>query len=163
MIDHKNECIWKTLWKSYNNKPLSNHKWTWCLDLYMHLSVMSTVILKFFHSITLRWRHNERDSVSNHQPQDCLLNRLFRRRSKKTSKLRVTGLCVGNSPGTAEFPAQMASYAEIFPFDDVIMILFCTDVPNYCIMTQCTDNIFCTFSLMLIWKERLTCANFAPN
>ena len=34
------------------------------------------------------------------------------RRSKKTSKLRVNGLCVGNSPGTGEFPAQMASYAE---------------------------------------------------
>ena len=31
------------------------------------------------------------------QPHDCLLNRLFRRKSKKTSKLRVTGLCVGNS------------------------------------------------------------------
>ena len=62
--------------------------------------------------ITLRWRHNERDSVSNHQPHDYLLNRLFRRRLKKSSKLRVTGLCVGNSPGTGEFPAQMASYAE---------------------------------------------------
>ena len=45
----------------------------------------------------LQWRHNRRDSVSNHQPHDCLLNRLFRRRSKKTSKLRVTGLCAGNS------------------------------------------------------------------
>ena len=43
---------------------------------------------------------------------DCFLNRLFRRRSKKTSKLRVTGLCAGNSPGTGEFPAQMASNAE---------------------------------------------------
>ena len=62
--------------------------------------------------VTLRWCHNERDSVSNHQPSDCLLNRLFRRRSKKTSKLRVTGLCAGNSPGTGEFPAQMASNAE---------------------------------------------------
>ena len=62
--------------------------------------------------VALRWRHNGRDSVSNHQPHDCLLNRLFRRRSKKTSKLRVTGLCVGNSPGTGEFPAQMASNAE---------------------------------------------------
>ena len=27
----------------------------------------------------------------------------------------------GNSPGTGEFPAQMASNAEMFPFDDVIM------------------------------------------
>ena len=56
--------------------------------------------------------HNEHDGVSNHQPYDCLLTRLFRRRLKKTSKLRVTGLCVGNSPVTAEFPAQKASNAE---------------------------------------------------
>ena len=60
------------------------------------------------------------DGVSNHQLHDCLLNRLFRRRSKKTSKLRVTGLCEGNSPVTGEFPAQ-TSNAEMFPFDDVIM------------------------------------------
>ena len=51
----------------------------------------------------LQWRHNVRDSVSNHQPHDCLL---------KTSKLRVTGLCAGNSPGAGEFPAQMASNVE---------------------------------------------------
>ena len=62
--------------------------------------------------LTLQWRHNGRDSVSNHQPHHCLLNRLFRRRSKKISKLCLTGLCAGNSPGTGEFPAQMASYAE---------------------------------------------------
>ena len=31
---------------------------------------------------------------------------------KKTSKLRVTGVCVENSPGTGEFPAQMASNVE---------------------------------------------------
>ena len=53
-----------------------------------------------------------RDGVSNLQPRDCLLNRLFRRRSKKTSKLRATGLCAENSPVTGEFPAQMASSAE---------------------------------------------------
>ena len=34
------------------------------------------------------------------------------RRSKKTPKLRVTGLCAGNSPVTGEFAAQMASNAE---------------------------------------------------
>ena len=60
----------------------------------------------------LRWRHNGRNSVSNHQPYDCLLNRLFSGRSNKTSKLRVTGLCAGNSPGTGEFPSQMVSNAE---------------------------------------------------
>ena len=36
----------------------------------------------------------------NNRRIDGLLNRLFRRRSKKTSKLRVTGLCEGNSPVT---------------------------------------------------------------
>ena len=36
--------------------------------------------------------HNERDDVSNHQAHDWLLNHLFRRRSKKTSKVRLTGL-----------------------------------------------------------------------
>ena len=51
---------------------------------------------------SLQWRHEERDGVSNHQPRDCLLNRLFRRRSKKTSKLRVSGLCAGNSPVTTQ-------------------------------------------------------------
>ena len=62
--------------------------------------------------MVLQWRHYEHDGVSNHQPHDCLLKRFFRRRSKKTSKLRVTGLCEGNSPVTGEFPAQMASNAE---------------------------------------------------
>ena len=60
----------------------------------------------------LLWRHNEHDVVSYHERYDCLLNRLFRRRSKKTSKLRVTGICAGNSPVTGEFPAQRASDAE---------------------------------------------------
>ena len=71
----------------------------------------STLIFQAYFT-TLQWRHNGRDSVSNHQPHDCFLNRLFRHSSKKTSKLRVTGLCAGNSPGTGEFPAQMTSNAE---------------------------------------------------
>ena len=62
--------------------------------------------------LSLQWRHNGHDSISNHQPHDCLLNHLFRRRSKKISKFRITGLCVGNSPGTSEYSAQMTSNAE---------------------------------------------------
>ena len=61
---------------------------------------------------SLQWRHNERDGVSNHQPHGCLLNCLVWRRSKNTPKLRVTGLCAGNSPVTGEFPAQRASNTE---------------------------------------------------
>ena len=48
-----------------------------------------------------------------------------RRRSKKTSKLRVTGLCEGNSPLTGEFPHKGPVTRKMFLFDDVIMcILF---------------------------------------
>ena len=56
---------------------------------------------------TFHWRHNELDGVSDHQPRYCLLTCLSRHRLKKTSKLRVTGLCEG----------------KMFPFDDVIMNL----------------------------------------
>ena len=62
--------------------------------------------------ITLLWRHNGCYGVWNHQPQDCLPNRLFRCSWKKTSKLRITGLCAGNSPVTGELPTQRASNAE---------------------------------------------------
>ena len=72
-------------------------------------------------SASLRWRQNGRDSVSNHQPHDCLFNRLFRRRSKKTSKLRVTGLCVGNSPRPVNSPHKGPVTRKMFPFDDIIM------------------------------------------
>ena len=59
----------------------------------------------------------------NHQPHVCLLSRLFRRSSKKASKLHVTSICAGNSPMAGEFPAQRASNAEMFRFDDVIMFV----------------------------------------
>ena len=71
---------------------------------------------------TLHWHHNGHDGVSNHQPHGCLLKRLFRRRSKKTSKLRVTGFCVGNSPGPVNSPHKGPVTRKTFPFDDVIML-----------------------------------------
>ena len=69
----------------------------------------------------LHWRHYDHDGASNHQPHGCLLNRFFRCRSKKTSKLRVTGLCVGNSPGPVNSPHKGPVTRKMFPFDDVIM------------------------------------------
>ena len=104
-------------WLSWNGSTQS--RWSYndlmmilCQTLLdMTLSTTLTLCYKPM-AYTLLWRHNEHDSVSNYQPHSCLLNRLFRRRSKKTSKPCVTGLCVGNSPGTGEFPAQRASNAE---------------------------------------------------
>ena len=73
---------------------------------------------------TFHWRHNWYDSVSNHQPRDCLLDCLFRCRPKKTSKLRVTAW-----PLWVEFtgdrwfncPHKRPVTRKMFPFDDVIM------------------------------------------
>ena len=67
---------------------------------------------KYVYFWPLQWRHNGHDRVSNHQPHECLFNHLFRSRSKKTSKLYVTGLCAGNSPGIGESPTQMTSNTE---------------------------------------------------
>ena len=103
--------------------PLLTH-WSWSLALsYRYVPSGTCGLSMLWYSVIgplywqrsakpLQWRHNDHDCVSNHQPHGCLLKRLFRHRSKKTSKLRDTGLCVGNSPGTGEFPAQMASNAE---------------------------------------------------
>ena len=81
--------------------------------------------------LTLQWRHDEHDSVSNHQSHGCLLNRSFGRRSKKTSKLRVTGLCAGNSPGPVNSPHKGPVTRKMFPFDDVIMIWTWTGDKHY--------------------------------
>ena len=62
-----------------------------------------------------QWRHNERDGVSNHRRLDGLFHRLFRRRSKNTLKLRVAGLCEGNSQMTGDFPHQGPVTWKLFP------------------------------------------------
>ena len=77
--------------------------------------------------VSLHWRHNYHDGVSNHQPHGCLFNRSFRRRSKKTSKLRVTGLCVGNSPGPVNSSHKGPVTRKMFPFDYVIMLCVSSD------------------------------------
>ena len=68
---------------------------------------------------TLQRRRRERDGVSNHQPHDCSLNRLFRRRSNKPSKLRVTCLFEGNSSVNSPHKDQVTR--KMVPVDDVII------------------------------------------
>ena len=98
--------------------------------LFQTLSPIRLVIIQLGSVITwlntilsLHWCHNERDDISNHQPHHCLLNRILRCRSKKTSKLCVTGLNAGNSPVTGEFLHKWPVTRKMFPFDDVIMLM----------------------------------------
>ena len=70
---------------------------------------------------SLQWHHNGRDSVSHHQPHDCLLRRLFRRRAKKTLKIRVTGFVWGIHRRPVNSPPKWPVMRKMSPFDDVIM------------------------------------------
>ena len=90
----------------------SNQYWT-------YPSTLQRPEFRGYLGLPLQWRHNENDGVSNHRRLDCLLSRLFRRRSKNTSKSRVTGLCEGNSPVSCEFPHGGPVKRTIFPFDAV--------------------------------------------
>ena len=91
---------------------------------------------------TLQCRHNGRDDVSNHQPHDCLHKRLFRRRSKKTSRLRVTGLCTGNHRWPVNSPHKWPVTRKMFPFDDVIMNSFISGYHIAANFYSCHDGSF---------------------
>ena len=70
---------------------------------------------------TLQWRYNGRDSVSNHQPRDCLLNLLFRRRSRKHQSSASLAFVRGIHRGPVNSPHKWPVTRKMFPFDDVIM------------------------------------------
>ena len=74
---------------------------------------------------SLQWHHNERHGVSNHRRLNCLFNCWSRRRSKKTSKLRVTGLGGGIMWW---IPCTRPVTRKTFPFGDVIMLLVSLDI-----------------------------------
>ena len=71
--------------------------------------------------LTLQWRHNAHDGVSNNRRHDCLFNRLFRHKSRKTPKLPVTGFLRGIHRSPANSPHKGPVTRIMFPFDDVIM------------------------------------------
>ena len=126
-------------------KPSLGHEWVitslikqpvWLLLIHIIITVKTSqkksplgVMKCSVHTICTR--HNGLDGVSNHQPYDYLLSRLFRRRSKKTSKLRVTGLqvCGEFTGGPVNFPHKWPVTRKMFPFDDVIMVYLPTTSP----------------------------------
>ena len=70
------------------------------------------LVLFCFWSSSLVAQHTTVTSQWARWRLDCLLNRLFRRISKKTAKLGVIGLCEGNPAVIGGFPSQRASNAE---------------------------------------------------
>ena len=102
-----------------------------CYSWYTVYSIKYAFSFVWLWSYPLQWHHYEHDGIPNHQTHDCLLKCLFKHRSKKTSKLRITGLCEGNSPVNSEGNSPVNSLhkgpvtRKMFPFDDVIMSVTC--------------------------------------
>ena len=107
----------------------------WKISEWYHYDCQWSIPCLRYFARSLPWRHTGRDIVSNHQPHDYLINCSFRRRSKKTSKLRVTCFCAGNSPVTGEFPAQKASDAKNVSIwwrhHDLTIISFATNLNGH--------------------------------
>ena len=73
--------------------------------------------------IPLRWRHHEHDSVSNHQPHHCLLNRLLRADQRKHQSSASLAFVRGIHQGPVNSPHKWPVTRKMFPFDDVIMTI----------------------------------------
>ena len=69
----------------------------------------------------LRWRHNGRDSDSNHQPHHCLLNRYSDADQRKHQSSASLAFVWGIHRGSVNSPHKWPVTRKMFPFDDVIM------------------------------------------
>ena len=87
----------------------------WSVDIVIH------VIFVLESWMTLRWRHNDHSGVSNHQSHGCLLNRLFRCKSKKHQSSASLAFVREIHRGPVNFPHKWPVTRKMFPFDDVIM------------------------------------------
>ena len=72
-------------------------------------------------AISLQWRHNGRDGISNYQPHDCLLNRLFRRRQRKHQSSTSLAFVWGIHRWLVNSLHKWSVMRKMSPFDDVIM------------------------------------------
>ena len=97
------------LW--YINKEFCRNNiahWDHCKDITTRKDMFS-----------LQWRHNGRDSVSNHQRLDYLLNSFFRRRKQQSSASLAFVRGIHRWPVTS--PHKGPATRKMFSFDDVII------------------------------------------
>ena len=132
-------CLWFKLWPSL--KRTGSHCGYLIVNDYTRNTARGSQCKDIVFR-SLQRRHNERDGVSNHRRLDCLHKCLFRRRSKKRSKFRVTGLCEGihrwpmNSPHKGPvitrkcFHLMTSSYA-VGGYKAVVARPFCFKATKY--------------------------------
>ena len=72
--------------------------------------------------VSLQWRFNGRDVVSNHQPQDCLLNVYSGVDQRKHQSSASLAFVWGIHRWSVDSPHKGPVTRRMFPFDDVIMV-----------------------------------------
>ena len=107
----------------------------------------------------LRWRHNGHNSVSNHQPYNCLLNCLFRHRSNKTLN-RVSSH--EPSQNSLTFPWHFPDHFVVFPDHETYYRHFITALTLILQVIWQTSNgswrqgikgeMTCTVYVALVWN-----------
>ena len=71
--------------------------------------------------ISLQWRHNGRDSISNHQPHNCLLNHYSDANQRNHQSSASLAFVWGIHRGRVNSPHKWPVMQKMFPFDDIIM------------------------------------------
>ena len=84
----------------------------------------------------LRWRHNGRDYVSNHQPHNCLLNRNSGTDQSKHQSSASLAFVWGNHRGPVNSTHKWPVTRKMFPFYDVIMCVDIDRSPRYVSMIR---------------------------
>ena len=91
--------------------------------------------LRIFWGYSLQWRHNEHDGLSNHQPHDCLLCRLFKAPRKYQSSASLA-FVRGIHRWPVNSPNKGPVTRKMFPFYDVIMYITDDGKSNECPFTN---------------------------
>ena len=113
---------------------------------------------------SLQWCHKKRDGVSNHQPHDCLLNRLFKAQNQRKPQTSATRAFVrGINQWPVNSPHKGPITRKMFPFDDVIMLRitrqYHSPLLHYEIFTRSSSQILLVYNLLRSCPIILKCGN----
>ena len=98
--------------------------------------------------ISLQWRNNGHDGVSNHQPHDCLLKRLFKRKCQSSASLAfVRGIHEWPVNSTHKRPVTR----KMFPFDDIIMLSHLLFSSSNWTQIKSYSRLRCSLSFTSVW------------
>ena len=104
-------------------KMVSRKYLSYCVSLFLRLYSIINEISYYVYKLhtTLKWRYNGRDNGPNHRRFYCLLNRLFRRRSKKNQRSASAAFVRGIHRWPVNSPHKGQVTWKTIPFEDVII------------------------------------------